>query len=41
MATSALAPEGVVFDADHPFLYLIRDLTTGQLLFAGQQTSGS
>ena len=41
MATSALAPEGVVFDADHPFLYLIRDLSTGQLLFAGQQTSGS
>ena len=41
MATSALAPEGVVFDANHPFLYLIRDLSTGQLLFAGQQTSGS
>ncbi|HWG28305.1 serpin family protein [Actinospica sp.] len=41
MVTSAEAPKGVVFDADHPFLYLIRDLSTGQLLFAGQQTSGS
>jgi serpin B len=24
------------FDADHPFLYLVRDVSTGQILFAGQ-----
>lgn len=40
-AAAASAQTPVVFDADHPFLYLIRDISTGQLLFAGQQTSGS
>lgn len=35
IATSARA-DAVVFNADHPFLYLIRDLPTGQILFAGQ-----
>jgi serpin B len=41
MESSAEAPAPTTFDADHPFLYLIRDLSTGQLLFAGQQTTGS
>ena len=39
VGTSAQAP-GIAFDADHPFLYLVRDLSTGQILFAGQQASG-
>ena len=34
-ATAARAT-GVTFDADRPFLYLVRDLSTGQILFAGQ-----
>jgi serpin B len=38
MASSARAAQGVTFVADHPFLYLVRDLTTGQVLFAGQFT---
>lgn len=41
MASSAEAPAPVTFVADHPFLYMIRDVTTGQLLFAGQQSSAS
>lgn len=41
MATSAQAPAPITFVADHPFLYLIRDVSTGQLLFAGQQAAGS
>jgi serpin B len=41
MVSSAEMPVGVDFNADHPFLYFIRDVSTGQLLFAGQQTSGS
>jgi serpin B len=40
-ASSAVADTKLTFDADHPFLYLVRDVSTGQLLFAGQQTSGS
>lgn len=38
-ATAARVPAPVSFTADHPFLYLIRDLSTGQLLFAGQVAS--
>ena len=41
MASSARVPVGVTFDADHPFLYLIRDISTGQLIFAGQQTTAA
>jgi serpin B len=31
-------PERVVFHADHPFAYVIRDITTGVVLFAGRVT---
>jgi serpin B len=41
MVSSARVPVGVTFDADHPFLYLIRDVSTGQLIFAGQQTTAA
>lgn len=42
-AVGATAVQAVplAFTADHPFLYLVRDLTTGQLLFAGQLTAPS
>ena len=30
------APEPILFRADHPFLYLIRDRTTGVILFIGR-----
>ena len=36
IGTSARVATGATFDADHPFLYLVRDVSTGQLLFAGQ-----
>lgn len=29
-------PEEVTFDADHPFVYLIRDTVSGQILYLGQ-----
>lgn len=31
-------PEPVVFHADHPFAYVIRDMKTGVVLFAGRVT---
>jgi serpin B len=37
-ATSGSASR-LSFVADHPFIYLIRDLTTGQILFLGQESS--
>jgi serpin B len=33
---SAWLPPPIVFHADHPFLYVIRDDTTGVILFAGR-----
>ena len=33
---AALPPENVVFHADHPFLYLITENSTGAILFAGR-----
>lgn len=39
VGTSAAAPAPIAVTADHPFLYLVRDLSTGQLLFAGQLTA--
>lgn len=41
VGTAAVAPAPIAFTADHPFLYLVRDLSTGQLLFAGQLTAPS
>ncbi len=38
--TGALpAPPSTTFDANHPFLLLIRDLPTGEILFVGQVTN--
>ena len=36
MATSAVPGEHIVFHADHPFLYLITENSTGAILFAGK-----
>lgn len=33
--TTALPPDPIVFRADHPFLYLITEASTGAILFAG------
>jgi serpin B len=38
VGASARQVPPTAFVADRPFLYLVRDLTTGQLLFAGQYT---
>ena len=38
VGASARVATGATFDADHPFLYLVRDVSTGQILFAGQFT---
>jgi serpin B len=36
-SAAVAAPETqVVFDADHPFVYMIRDVISGQILFLGQ-----
>jgi serine protease inhibitor len=39
MQTKAFAIGATVFRADHPFLFLIRDNTTGSLLFIGRLTN--
>ena len=38
VGSAAAAPVSptVVFDADHPFVYMIRDVISGQILFLGQ-----
>jgi serpin B len=36
MAPTSAMPSGVTLIADHPFIFLIRDLTTRQILFAGR-----
>jgi serpin B len=37
-ASQAEEQQIIVFDADHPFLFLIRDTTTGSILFLGRLT---
>ncbi len=43
VATAAQRPNNepppIVFDADHPFLFLIRDKGTGAILFLGRMTN--
>ncbi len=36
MPTSAGPGDHIVFHADHPFLYLITESSTGTILFAGK-----
>ena len=36
LSAPANEPERVVFHADHPFAYVIRDMKTGVVLFAGR-----
>jgi serpin B len=36
MGTTSLPPEPVVFTADRPFIFLIRDIPTGAILFVGR-----
>jgi serpin B len=33
--------EPTIFDANHPFLFVLRDIPTGTLLFVGQVTDPS
>lgn len=39
MQTKALAFSAVIFRADHPFVFLIRENTTGSILFLGRVTN--
>jgi serpin B len=36
LASIPAPPQKVVFHADHPFLYLISETSTGSILFAGK-----
>ena len=36
MRTTGVAPPMPVFRADHPFLYVIRDPSSGVILFVGR-----
>jgi serpin B len=36
---AARADPGVIFHADHPFVFLIRDTRSGVILFAGRLTN--
>ena len=39
MQTKAVAFSAVIFRADHPFVFLIRENTTGSILFLGRVTN--
>jgi serpin B len=40
-AVAGPGPNGIIFNANHPFLIVLRDLSTGTLLFVGQVTDPS
>jgi serpin B len=41
VGTTSVGPDSFTFNADHPFLYIIRETTTNTILFMGRVTDPS